>query len=186
MTKNVLIPIADGSEEIELVTPIDILRRAGANVTVASVGNLTITASRGTKIQADVLLSACLENTYDLIFLPGGMPGATNLKESQDLKNLLLKQKEEGRYFGAICASPAEVFVTHGLHVGKQITCHPGFVQKVPAESASRINERVVIDGNCITSRGPGTSLEASLALVEVLYGKEAMEKVKSPLVANF
>ena len=109
MSKNVLVPIADGSEEIEAVTMIDVLRRAGADVTVASVNDLKVTASRGVKLEADCLISECTDQAFDLVALPGGMPGAENLGDNRDLKRILLLQKERGGLYGAICAAPAMV-----------------------------------------------------------------------------
>jgi len=106
MEKNILVPISDGCEEIEAACIIDVLRRADADVTVASVGNLQITASRGIKIIADRLISDCVNESYDLIALPGGMPGAERLRDSKDLTALLKRQKQEGKLFAAICAFP--------------------------------------------------------------------------------
>ena len=102
---NVLVPIADGSEELEAMSIIDILRRAGASVTVASVDERQITASRGTRLIADQLISECVDATYDLIALPGGS-GAEHLRDSKDLEKLLKRQQREGRLYAAICASP--------------------------------------------------------------------------------
>jgi 4-methyl-5(b-hydroxyethyl)-thiazole monophosphate biosynthesis len=181
MSKKVLVPVADGSEEIELVSIIDILRRAGAEVTAASVDGLQITASRGVKLVADRLISQCKAETYDLIALPGGMPGAEHLRDSGLLVDLLKRQREEGRLYAAICAAPAVVFQPHGLLAGKKATCHPGRADTL--ENRAAVNSRVVVDGNCITSQGPGTAMEFALKLVELLLGKEKMKEVAGPLV---
>ncbi|MGD2089163.1 MAG: DJ-1/PfpI family protein [Candidatus Aminicenantes bacterium] len=181
MSKKVLVPIADGSEEIEAVGIIDILRRAGAEVTVASVDDLQITASRGVRITADCLISDCTDQTFDLIALPGGMPGAEHLRDSTELVDMLKKQRETGRLYAAICASPAVVFQPHGLLAGKKATCHPG--RKDTLENKEAADSRVVVDGNCITSQGPGTAMEFALKLVELLLGKEKMKEVEGPLV---
>jgi protein deglycase len=115
MAKKVLVPIADGTEEIEAVCLIDTLRRAGAEVTVASVDGIQVTASRGVKIVADARIAECLHQTYDGIVLPGGMPGAEHLRDSAGLIEMLQKQNQAGRLYGAICAAPAVVLRPHGL-----------------------------------------------------------------------
>jgi 4-methyl-5(b-hydroxyethyl)-thiazole monophosphate biosynthesis len=181
MSKKVLIPIADGSEEIEAVCIIDILRRAGVDVVVASVDDLQITASRGVKIVADAFISECTEEIFDLIALPGGMPGAEHLRDSYELVDMLKKQKQAGRLYAAICASPAVVFQPHGLLEGKKATCHPG--RKDTLENKEAADFRVVVDGNCITSQGPGTAMEFALKLVELLLGPGKMKEVEGPLV---
>ena len=177
-----LVPVADGSEDIESVTIIDVLRRAQIAVTVASVtpdARLQVTAARGTRIVADALLQDCSRQTFDLIALPGGMPGATHLAESELLLRLLQEQKQSGRWYAAICASPAVVFAAHGLDRDVNTTAHPGFTQHLTHFR----NERVVVDHNCITSQGPGTALEFSLMLVEKLLGKEKRDQVAAPMV---
>ncbi len=181
MTPNVLVPIADGTEEIEAVTIIDVLRRAGAEVTVASVGERQVTASRGVKIEADCLIDACKGRDFDLIVLPGGIPGAEHLRDNPVLKEILLHQKITGKWYGAICAAPAVVLEPHGLLAGRQATCHPNHVKTLSDPSA--VESRVVVDGNCVTSRGPGTAMEFSLKLVELLFGREKMEAVAAPMV---
>lgn len=182
MSKRVLVPIADGSEDIEAVCIIDVLRRAEADVTVASVGDeLQITASRGTKIVADKRIVECVDETYDLIALPGGIPGAENLRDSAELTEMLKRQKGEGRFYAAICASPVVVFQHHGLLDSRLATCHPLFVGEL--ENREMVESRVVVDGTCITSRAPGTAIEFALKLVEMLYGREKADEVALPMV---
>jgi len=183
MSKRVLIPIADGCEEIEAVTIIDILRKAGADVVVASIDQLQVTASRGVKLMADRLISDCVGEVYDLIALPGGMPGAEHLRDSVELVQMLKRQKAEGNLYAAICASPAVVFQPHGLLEGKKATCHPGRIETL--ENTEAVDLPVVVDGNCITSRGPGTALEFSLKLVELLFDEQKMKEVAGPLAMN-
>ncbi|MCP3952370.1 MAG: DJ-1 family protein [Desulfobacterales bacterium] len=181
MTKKVLVPIADGTEEIEAVCIINVLRRAGAEVVVASVGKKEVACSRGVMIVADKLIADCLAESFDLIVLPGGVPGAQNLRDSTALTELLKKQAGAGGFFGAICASPAVVLQAHGLLENRRATTHPGFTDQL--EPNVSIENRVVVDGNCITSRGPGTALEFALKLVEMLYGPEKARKVGEPMV---
>ncbi len=182
MSKKVLVPIADGSEDIEAVCIIDVLRRAEADVTVASVGaELQVTASRGTRIVADKSITECVDETYDLIALPGGIPGAENLRDSKELIDMLKRQKREGRFFAAICASPAVVFQHHGLLESCRATCHPFFVEELG--NREMVESRVVVDGTCITSRAPGTAIEFALKLVELLYGREKADEVALPML---
>jgi 4-methyl-5(b-hydroxyethyl)-thiazole monophosphate biosynthesis len=181
MGKKVLVPIANGTEEIEAVCIIDVLRRAGAAVTVASVGELQVTASRGVKLVADEVISDCLDEIYDLVVLPGGMPGAEHLRDSQELERILREQKEQGRLYGAICAAPVVVLQHHGLLGQRQATCHPSFVSYL--ENLDSVAARVVVDGTCVTSQGPGTALEFALKLVELLYGEDKAKEVAEPMV---
>ncbi len=183
MAINVLVPIADGTEEVEAVCIIDVLRRAGASVTIASVDALQVTASRGVKIVADCLITDCIGSVYDLIALPGGMPGAEHLRDSDELTAFLKSQKLEGRFFAAICASPAVVLQHHGLLNSFRATCHPFFVDRIQNREA--VESRVVVDGCCITSRGPGTALEFALKLVEVMMGKDKADEVAGPMVIS-
>ena len=181
MAKKVLVPIADGTEEIEAVCIIDVLRRAGDDVTVASVDGLQITASRGVKIVADCLIYDCLTTDYDLIAVPGGMPGAERLSDADAVVRLLQGQQRKDRLIAAICAAPAVVLETHGLLVNHRATCHPSFSDRL--SNPSDIGSRVVVDGNVVTSQGPGTAIEFALTLVELLFGKEKAEEVAEPMM---
>lgn len=182
MAKTVLVPIADGCEEIETACIVDVLRRAEADVTIASVGKLQITASRGMKFVADKLISECVNDTYDLVVLPGGMPGAEHLRDSADLVKILKRQQQDGKLYAAICASPAVVLHHHGLLANRKATAYPGCTDHF--ENTEAINSRVVADKNCITSRGPGTAMEFALKLAEILCGeKKAADVAQSMLV---
>ncbi len=176
MTRSVLVPIADGSEELEAVCIVDVLRRAGAFVTLASVSALDVVASKGVRLTADRLLKDCVNETYDLIALPGGMPGSERLRDCPELITALKRQRADGRLYAAICAAPAVALYPHGLLDGRRATCHPNFAQL--AQTADMLDDRVVVDGNCITSRGAGTAVEFSLTLVEQLFGKEKAREV--------
>jgi 4-methyl-5(b-hydroxyethyl)-thiazole monophosphate biosynthesis len=181
---HVLVPVANGSEEMEVVIIVDILRRAGAMVVVASVEEeTTIVASRKVKLVADQLLSDIHETKFDLILLPGGMPGAERLQKSETLLNMLKDQVEGERVHGAICAAPAVVLQSHDLLQGKKATCHPGFTDKLKDQTA--VEGRVVIDGLLVTSRGPGTAMEFALAIVEKLFGSKKAKELVSHLVID-
>ena len=180
MTKHVLVPLAQGIEEMEAITIIDVLRRADAQVTAASVDTPDIKAARGTRITADCLISECLDQTFDLIVLPGGIPGAENLKNSIELADLLKNQARSKRYYGAICASPAVVLHHHGLVTPGAVTCHPGFTHMIDNGNTEDLD--VVVDGNCITSRGAGTALAFALRLVELLFSREKVQEVRGGL----
>ncbi len=183
MSKTALVPIADGTEEIEAVSIIDTLRRGGVQVIVASVmPNLQVTASRQVKLVADKLISECVHTTYDLIALPGGIPGAEHLRDSEPLIAMLKRQKDEGRLYGAICASPAVALSPHGLLAGRKATCYPGFEKEFT--DAEAVNARVVVDGNCITSQGPGTAIEYALKLLETLFDVNKAQQVGQPMLA--
>jgi protein deglycase len=183
MTKHVLVPIADGTEEIEAVTIIDVLRRAGAEVTVASVDGLQVTAARSVRLVADCLIGQCLDNTYDLVVLPGGMPGAEHLRDSQELKQILQRQSGAGGLVGAICAAPAVVLESHGLLKNRKATCHPNHVKSLRDPSAA--GALVLVDGTVVTSQGPGTAMAFALKLVEMLFGREQMAAVAAPMIVE-
>ncbi|KAL8147662.1 hypothetical protein AgCh_005111 [Apium graveolens] len=183
MAKEVLVPIANGTEPIEATMIIDILRRAEANVTVASVEKqLLVNACHGVNIVADAFITDCANITFDLIALPGGLPGASTLKECATLESIVKKQAAEGRLYAAICASPAVAFGSWGLLKGMKATCYPSFMEQL-SSTATTVESRVQQDGNAITSRGPGTTMEFSVALVERLFGKDKADSVKGPLV---
>ncbi|KAK3424465.1 hypothetical protein EUGRSUZ_F01221 [Eucalyptus grandis] len=176
----ILVPIANGSEEMEAVIIIDVLRRSKANVVIASVEDkVEIEASRKVKLVADMLLDEASKLSYDLIVLPGGLGGAQAFAKCDKLVNLLKKQKESNRPYGAICASPALVLEPHGLLKGKKATAFPALCNKL--SDASEAENRVVVDGNLITSRGPGTTMEFALAIVEKFFGrKKALDLAKA------
>jgi 4-methyl-5(b-hydroxyethyl)-thiazole monophosphate biosynthesis len=180
MGKTVLVPVARGIEEMEAITIIDVLRRAGADVVVASVDDLTVKAARGIEFKADVRITECLGRDFDLIVLPGGIPGADNLKNSKDLADLLEKQAAQNKLYGAICASPAVVLHPLGLVTPGAVTCHPGFADRI--EGGTVQDRNVVISGPCITSKGAGTALEFSLTLVDLLFGEKVLADVKGGL----
>lgn len=183
MGKKVLVPVADGTEMVEALCIVDVFRRAGIQVDIASVHDLLFTSSHGVKIYADKLISECVGEDYDMIAIPGGIPGAEHLRDSAELTEMLKKQNSAGKLYGAICASPAVVLGSHGLLDGKKATCHPAFVSDLSSEQA--LENNVVLDNNCITSRGAGTSVDFALELLEQLLGKEKRKEVAAAMVVS-
>ncbi|XP_073103668.1 protein DJ-1 homolog C isoform X2 [Elaeis guineensis] len=180
--KKVLVPVGLGTEEMEAVILVDVLRRAGADVVMASVEpGLEVKASSGTKLVADTCIAACANVIFDLVALPGGMPGAVRLRDCDILRKMTIKQAEEKRLYGAICASPAVVLMPWGLHRRKQITCHPAFMDKLPTFRAVKSN--IQVSGELTTSRGPATTFEFALSLVEQLFGSTVSEDIGGKLV---
>lgn len=185
INRRVLVPIGNGSEEIETASVVDTLRRAGANVTLASVETTeTVCMSRGMKFQADSSISAA-QGSYDAIALPGGMPGAERLRDSTVLTGMLREAKKAGRIIAAVCAAPAVVLAEHGLLEGVEATCYPaeGFRGKV--KNIGKGDVVVSDDGKLITATGPGSVLKWSLMLVEVLYSKELADKIASEMLVS-
>ncbi|XP_019169665.1 PREDICTED: protein DJ-1 homolog C isoform X2 [Ipomoea nil] len=182
--KKVLVPIGFGTEEMEAVIMVDVLRRAGAEVTLASVEpELEVEASGGTRLVADTLISACCHEVFDLIALPGGMPGSVRLRDCEILKNIMSKQAEEKRLYGAICAAPAVTLLPWGLLRRKQTTCHPAFMDKIPSFRAVKTN--IQVSGELTTSRGPGTSFQFAITLVEQLFGEAVAKEIGEVLLVN-
>lgn len=179
MTK-VLVPLADGCEELEAVTIIDLLRRGGIDVVSAGLKPGSVRASRGVQLVPDATLDVALQDDYDMVVLPGGMPGATHLKDDARIIDLLKEMAAAGKYTAAICAAPM-VLAQAGLLQGKQATSYPGSLDGVPGVTVS--TAAVVQDGKVLTSRGPGTAMDFALALVETLTGAENRRKVEAGLV---
>jgi 4-methyl-5(b-hydroxyethyl)-thiazole monophosphate biosynthesis len=188
MTMSALVAIADGSEEMEAIIAIDVLRRAGIEVTLASVkrDSRTIKASRGVIIVADATIDEASGRQFDVIVLPGGMPGAANLSESAVLQAMLQQQAAKRGWIAAICAAPAVVLQRHGLLADEErifnATCHPAFQAQLDPGHCHP-SQRVVVDGNIVTSQAPGTSFEFALTLVELLCGKEKRKEVAGPML---
>lgn len=183
MAKKAIIVLADGFEEIEAVTVIDILRRAEVNITVAGLGDTKVTGSRGLNITVDKKLDEA-GSDFDALIFPGGMPGATNLAASDKVKNLIQKMHSEDRLIAAICAAPAIVLAPTGILKGRSATSYPG-MQKNFGKDVTYKEENVITDGNIITSRGPGTALLFALTIVEKLAGKEIKDKIKKATLAG-
>lgn len=178
----VLVPLADGCEELEAVTIIDILRRAGIDVVTAGLDDQLVRASHGVRIMPDTNLDEALTRDYDMVVLPGGLPGADNLNEDPRVKELLKKMANSERFTAAICAAP-KVLANAGLLRGKKATAYPGSLDSVNHQAQLVSADAVVRDGKVITSRGPGTAMDFALALVEALMGKVKRDEVERALV---
>ena len=173
---NVFIFLADGFEEIEAITPIDIFRRAGIEVTIISVTEeKLVRGSHNISILADKIFNEADFSVNDLLYLPGGMPGTRNLGAHEGLKTLILKQAGENKKIAAICAAPS-VLGKLGLLNGKEAICYPGFEDQL--EGAVLSNEKIVESGFIITAMGAGVALQFALRLVEILKGKELADKI--------
>ena len=177
----VLVPLAEGFEEIEAVTVVDLLRRAGIEVHTASLDGPRVTGSHGIALMADIALDAAAADDYDMIVLPGGMPGAEHLKNDPRVISLLRRFAAEGRYTAAICAAPS-VLAHAGLLEERAATSFPGFLSADSAPGIRLRDDAVVVDGKVVTSRGAGTAMEFGLVLIDLLEGDAAMQRVRQRL----
>jgi len=179
MAKNILVPVADGIEELEAITIIDILRRAGVHTRVSSIGEKMVIAANEVKITADSKFSD--ENIDDFygIVLPGGTRGAENFSKNINLTDALKKFAKNQKLVAAICASPALVLEKCGILEGKKATCYPYFKDKIK----NFVDDPVVVDGNIVTSQGPGTALLFALKLVEILTDIETATKIRKDIL---
>ena len=177
--KRACVLLAEGFEEIEALTPVDYLRRGGVEVVVLGLGGLKVRGARGIEVVADAVLQDAVAAgwSFDAVVIPGGMPGARNLAESRAARDFILSHSKDDKIIAAICAAPA--LVLHeacGLLAGKRFTCYPGMEQRV--SGAHHSAERVVVDGNFITSRAAGTAGEFAVALLGALAGNSQAETV--------
>jgi 4-methyl-5(b-hydroxyethyl)-thiazole monophosphate biosynthesis len=181
--KKVLIHFANGFEEVEAITPVDVLRRAGCEViTVSVTGKKEVTSTRGVTILADKLF---VEADYDqahMILLPGGQPGSDNLNRHEGLKKQLLTFHQQGKLIAAICAAPL-VLGNLGILKGKRATCYPGVEPQLTGATCT--GNAVEIDGNVITGKGPGVALKFSLALVEKLVDKAKSDELRKAMIVE-
>ena len=175
----VLVPLAQGCEELEAVTIIDLLRRAGIEVIAAGLESGPVTASRGVRLLPDMTLDEALRMDYDMVALPGGLPGSDHLADDQRLTALLRSMNESGRFVGAVCAAP-KVLARAGILEGKQATAFPGVLQ---AEMHPEITGNPVTrDGRVITSRSAGTAMDFALEIIDALLGSEQRDTVEKSL----
>lgn len=178
MKKSVLCLLNDGFEEIEVVTPVDLLRRAGIQVVIAAMGGKTAIGRGGIRIEADALFPAVNPSNFDLLFIPGG-PGVAELRADGRAATLAVEFAAEGKPVAAICAAPL-ILMDAGLLKGRRFTAY----KSVREELGGGLDERVVVDGQLITSCGAGTAVDFALALIAHLVGKNAADQVADDVMA--
>jgi 4-methyl-5(b-hydroxyethyl)-thiazole monophosphate biosynthesis len=174
----VLVPLAEGFEEIEAITIIDILRRAGIDTVTAALRSSPVTGAHGIAVTADRTLDE--NENFEAIVLPGGMPGSSNLKNDQRIINIIKKINKSGGLTAAICAAPI-VLSKAGILTGKRFTCYPGYEDEI--SEGDHVNEKVVIDGSIITGMGAGCAPLFALAIVEFLSDKETAKNIKKQII---
>lgn len=177
----ILVPLAEDFEEIEAIVPIDVWRRAGYEVIVAGLQPSPLRATRKTRHVADVLLDEVLGDEYELIFLPGGLPGADHLAAHDALGERLKKQAADGKWIAAICAAP-KVLDKQGLLAGRSFTCHPGTREALQSPAT---DARVVVDGKLITGIAAGAAMELALTVVREISGEEKVREVNAGLLCS-
>ena len=177
----VLVPLAQGCEELEAVTVVDLLRRADIEVVTAGLDEQPVCASRGMVLVPDMTLERALLQDYDMIVLPGGLPGADNLRDDERIIERLRSMSAAGKYTAAICAAP-KVLAHAVLLQGKRATSFPGALETDHIPGLEYQERAVVMDGKVITSRGPGTAMDFALTLIEQLVGRQRRDEVETGL----
>ena len=180
--KKVVLFFANGTEEIEALTALDLLRRAGAEVTLAGVGGKELTGSHAIRITADIDASEITAFDYDMVVVPGGMPGTLHMDDSEIVDKTLGAVNANGGFLAAICAAPL-VLGKRGYLKNKKAICYPGFESYL--EGAMLSEARVCRDGNVITAAGAGVALEFALALIDALYGEEKEKQIRASVLAD-
>lgn len=178
----VLVPLADGFEDMEAITITDLLTRAGIEVVTAGLDEGPITASRGTVVIPTNTLDEVAGQTFDMIVLPGGLPGADHLRDDKRLRTLLREMNASNKPLAAICAAP-KALAAAGVLDGKRATCFPGSLDGESGHNISVNDDAIVQDGNVITSRGPGTAMDFALTLIEILKGTGKRHSVEDALL---
>jgi len=183
MKKKITVHLANGFEEIEAITIIDVLRRAGLDVVVVSVsGKLEVQGAHSIGVMADILFENIKYDEVEMIILPGGMPGASNLNAHEGLKNVILKFNDENKSLGAICAAPL-VYGNLGLLKGKKAVCYPGYEAQL--KGAEVLMDSVIKSGNIITARGVGSALKFALSIVEDLISTEKADLLAKQMLVE-
>jgi 4-methyl-5(b-hydroxyethyl)-thiazole monophosphate biosynthesis len=180
--KKVILFFANGTEEIEALTALDLLRRAGAEVDLAGVGGKELTGSHAIRITADIDAVEISSFDYDMVVVPGGMPGTLHMDDSEIVDKALASVNAKGGFLAAICAAPL-VLGKRGYLKDKKAICYPGFESYL--EGAILSETRVCRDGNVITAAGAGAALEFALALIDALYGEEKEKQIRASVLAD-
>lgn len=180
----VLVPLAPGFEDLEATTIVDLLRRGGIQVVTAGLQPGLVQGARGMRVQPDAVLDDVLDQDFAMIALPGGMPGAENLKNDARIVALLKRMAGAGKYTAAICAAPIAL-AQAGLLDGRRATSFPGFVDKLAIPGGQYTGAAIEIDGKVVTSRGPGTAMDFALELVRLLAGEATRQQVEAGLVRS-
>lgn len=179
--------LAPGFEEIEALATVDAMRRAGMKIVEVSVTDTKhVTGATGQTVVADSLLTDIDPTDAEWIIIPGGQPGADNLHSLQKVNEIIKNQYERGGKIAAICAGPAVVVAPTGILKGKKATCYPGLGNMIESEGGTYVKEPVVIDGNIITSEGPGTTLMFAKAIISASVGKEKADETLSSMLAIY
>lgn len=177
----VLVPLAEGFEELEAITITDLLTRAKIEVITAGLNPGPVKASRGTTVIPTTDLESALQQEYDMIVLPGGQPGANNLQGDNRVLSILKRMGDEGKVVAAICAAP-KALAAAGVLDNRNATCFPGSIDTKQYPTITVTDDVIVVDNNIVTSRGPGTAMDFALALIERLEGKEIRDEVETAL----
>lgn len=179
---SVLVPLAPGFEDLEATTIVDLLRRADVDVVTAGLAPGLVLGSRGMRVQPDAVLEDVMNHDFDMIALPGGLPGSEHLKNDPRIQVLLKRMATSGKWTAAICAAP--MALAHaGLLDGRRATSYPGVVDRMHLPGTTYVADPVVVDGKVVTSRGPGTAMDFALRLVELLMGRDKRDQVEVGLV---
>lgn len=174
--------LANGMEEIEALCPLDIMRRAGLDVTTVGIGGREITGAHGITVKADITDGEYADNAPKLIFLPGGMPGTLNLAASKTVISAIETAIKNDAYIAAICAAPS-ILGDMGILRGKEAICYPGFEDRLTGASISE--KRVVLDGKILTAAGMGVALDMGLTIVEIFCGKDSATDLRRSVIAD-
>ena len=196
MAKKIFILLAEGFEEVEALTPADILKRSGCEVVLVNCASKTVpqsseapfvTGSHGFSVKTDMALQDAVNAGFpDAVILPGGMPGSVNLAENKAVEDFVLHMDKAGKLVAAICAAPAVAFAKFGILKDRKFTCYPGMEADVPAAlCAEWLEQPVVRDGNCITSRGPGTAAAFGFAVADYLLGENHSAGLRKGMLFN-
>lgn len=178
-----VLPLADGFEEIEANTSVDVMRRAGIDIIIAGLHDRLIDSAQGVKVMPDTTMDKISANDFDFIVLVGGYPGYINLKQDKNVLNLVREMDKAGKYIAAICGGPS-VCNEAGILKGRKVTAHPSVTDDIP--DAERVDKITVVDGNLITGRHPGAAFAFAVKVVEVLLGKDKAEEVSQKINPGF